>query len=59
MKKWYGEKAHQKGINQLVDYLNIEGLHEGYLLIFNFNKNKEYCDKEIILDEKLIFEVTV
>lgn len=59
MKKWYGEKAHQKGINQLVDYLNIEGLNEGYLLIFNFNKNKEYHNKEFLLGDKAIFEIMV
>ena len=55
----HGEIAYIKGLNQLKNYLDIEGLERGYLLIFNFNKNKEYSDNEYVFEEKEIFEVCV
>ena len=58
-KIWYGEVAHQKGLVQLRDYLEIEGLDTGYLLIFNFNKGKEYLEKKYSVEDKKIFEVMV
>ncbi|MGL5415845.1 MAG: GxxExxY protein [Clostridium sp.] len=58
-KIWYGEIAHKKGIQQLYDYLEIEGIDEGYLLIFNFNKNKEYVQNCQMIEGKIIFEVFV
>ena len=58
-KIWHGDIAHQKGLKQLTNYLNIEGLGTGYLLIFNFNKNKEYINNKYIIEEKEIFEVVV
>ncbi|MGL6107923.1 GxxExxY protein [Romboutsia sp.] len=59
LKIWYGEEYHKKGIKQLVDYLNIQGLEKGYLLIFNFNKNKEYKHETINIDNKEIVTVYV
>ncbi|WP_252231339.1 AAA family ATPase [Clostridium sp. ZBS15] len=58
-KIWHGEIAHKKGLNQLKNYLEIEGLNKGYLLIFNFNQNKEYTHSEYYVDDKTIFEVRV
>ncbi|MGL5066464.1 MAG: GxxExxY protein [Sarcina sp.] len=58
-KIWHGEIAHTKGLEQLRNYLDIEGLDRGYLLIFNFNKNKEYSKTEYVFEEKEIFEVCV
>lgn len=58
-KIWYGETAHQKGLKQLENYLDIEALDKGYLLIFNFNKGKTYTQSEYIVDKKIIFEVYV
>lgn len=58
-KIWHGDIAHQKGLKQLKNYLNIQGLDKGYLLIFNFNKNKEYISDKYIIEEKEIFEVIV
>lgn len=40
MKIWRGQKYHEKGIKQLCDYLEINDLDKGYLVIFNFNKTK-------------------
>lgn len=59
MKIWHGDIAHQKGLKQLKNYLDIEGLGKGYLLIFSFNKNKEYTNESYSVEEKEIFEVVV
>ncbi|WP_461207415.1 AAA family ATPase [Clostridium sp. DL1XJH146] len=40
LKKWYGEKYHKRGLMQLGEYLDQYGLDEGYLLIFDFRKEK-------------------
>lgn len=58
-KIWHGETAHENGLKQLKNYLDIEGLDNGYLLIFNFNKNKEFINRKYTIDGKEIFEVIV
>lgn len=58
-KIWYGEVAHKKGLKQLKEYLDIENINEGYLLIFNFNKSKEYISNQYGIEGKEIFEVRV
>ncbi|GAA0178977.1 AAA family ATPase [Clostridium sediminicola] len=40
LKKWYGEVYHKRGLLQLGEYLEQYGLDEGYLLIFDFRKEK-------------------
>ena len=35
LKRWYGEQAHQRGLLQLADYLQRQGMDDGYLLIFD------------------------
>ncbi|MGO5065341.1 AAA family ATPase [Clostridium sporogenes] len=59
MKIWRGDKYHKDGINQFCDYLDIHGLNKGYLLVFNFNKNKEFKEERINIKEKDIFIVFV
>ena len=59
LKVWRGEEYHEKGLKQLADYLNINNQHRGYLLVFNFNKNKEYKKEKLIVEGKEIFEVFV
>ncbi len=59
LKIWYGEKAHQVGLQQLSDYLDIYGLTEGYLLIYDFNKGKVYKEEQLEFDGKQIFAVWV
>jgi hypothetical protein len=59
MKIWRGTKYHEEGISQLCNYLDIHNLHTGYLLIFNFNKNKEFKEGRINIAGKDIFEVYV
>jgi hypothetical protein len=59
LKIWNGRKYEEKGIEQLCDYLDIQNSDIGYLLIFNFNKNKEFSSKWIEVRGKKIFEVIV
>ena len=59
MKIWRGLKYHETGLKQLCDYLDIHGLDKGYLLVFDFNKNKEFKEERINTEEKEIFQVYV
>ncbi|MDR2649483.1 MAG: GxxExxY protein [Clostridiales bacterium] len=40
LKLWYGESAHEKAYDQLTGYLKGKGLTAGYLLTFDFRKDK-------------------
>ncbi|MEM6697522.1 MAG: GxxExxY protein [Bacteroidota bacterium] len=40
LKRWDSEKAHQRGIQQLADYLNRRNLQKGCLLIFEYRTKK-------------------
>ena len=59
LKIWRGHDYHEKGLKQLSDYLDIQGLSEGALVTFNFNKKKEYLRESIIIENKKIFLVMV
>lgn len=59
MKIWRGPKYHEEGINQLCNYVDIHGLDNGYLLIFNFNKNKEFKEEKLQVNSKKIIAVYV
>jgi hypothetical protein len=57
LKLWRGLKAHDKGLKQLVDYLDIHGVNKGYLLIFDTRKKLTWETKMIKQDGKEIFAV--
>jgi hypothetical protein len=59
LKIWRGEKYHEKGIEQLSDYLDIHNLSYGYLIVFNFNKSKEYKEESMKVGNKKILVVYV
>ena len=59
LKRWYGEKAHQKGLDQLTDYLDIHSVKEGYLVIFDDRKKKEWKHQKIVHKGKNIFAIWV
>ncbi len=59
MKIWHGEEYNRRGEQQLIDYLNAYHLDKGYMLSFNFNKNKEVGVKELQIDGKTIIEAIV
>ncbi len=59
LKRWYGEAYHQKGIAQLSQYLDIQGVNTGFLVIFEYNKDKSWDKKWVEHNGKRIFAVWV
>lgn len=59
LKRWEGEIYHQKGLQQLSDYLDTYNLKKGFLLIFDFRKNKSYKEEQIKFQDKDILAVWV
>lgn len=59
LKIWRGEEYNKRGEKQLAEYLEYYHLKKGYLLSFNFNKNKKTGLKEIEVDNRRIIEVVV
>ena len=61
LKLRHGQKAHEKGIGQLNDYLGRAGVNSGYLVIYDLRENgrKEWKQDRMIMDGKEIFMVWV
>ncbi|MBU0765226.1 MAG: AAA family ATPase, partial [Bacteroidetes bacterium] len=59
LKIWRGPEYHNKGLQQLSDYLDMYSLKKGYLLIYDFNKDKKYKEENITFEDKEIFAVWV
>lgn len=59
IKIWRGDAYNRRGQKQLAEYLDYYHLDHGYLLSFNFNKNKKAEIKEIIIENRTILEVVV
>lgn len=59
MKLWRGNAYHKRGEKQLFEYLDFYKEDTGYLLSFDFNKNKRTGIREILLDGKKIMEIVV
>ncbi len=60
LKIWHGDKYEELGRDQLSDYLAIRGMDEGYLVTFDFSKNKQDVEPQWIeWNGKRIFEVIV
>ena len=59
LKVWRGKKYNEAGESQLIDYLNLYHLDEGYMLTFSFNKNKHVGTKEVVIQGKRILEAIV
>ncbi|MCP5046478.1 MAG: AAA family ATPase [bacterium] len=61
LKKWYGEKAHQNGLEQLADYLERQNRDTGYLLIFDSRKKSNQIGESdtVTVNNKNIFMVWV
>ncbi len=55
MKIWRGEKAHEKGIKQLVDYLEKNNQEHGFLLVFDHSEVKDWRTEWIEAEGKKIF----
>lgn len=59
LKIWRGNAYKERGERQLSDYLDYYHLRKGYMLSFNFNKNKLPGVKEIRLGDKVLVEAVV
>ena len=59
LKIWHGPRYNEEGEKQIMQYLDYFGLHLGYMVSFNFNKNKEAGVKEVRIGDKVLLEATV
>lgn len=59
LKIWHGEEYNRRGEEQLEDYLDAYHLKKGYMISFNFNKNKEVGLKQVVCGDKVVIEAVV
>lgn len=60
LKIWRGDKYEEKGRDQLSNYLATRGMEKGYLVTFDFSKDKKDAEPQWIeWNGKWIFEVIV
>ena len=59
LKIWNGRAYEEKGLEQLAEYLGIQGQHKGYMIVYNFNNNKQYSAQWLKVNGKEVFEVIV
>lgn len=59
LKIWRGNEYNERGEEQLAAYLDEYHLDKGYLISFNFNKNKCPGVKEVLLGGRRILEAVV
>ncbi|MCD8131978.1 MAG: ATP-binding protein [Lachnospiraceae bacterium] len=59
LKIYRGNAYHERGEQQLMEYLDYYHLDKGYMLSFNFNKKKQIGVKEIMLGDKVLVEAVV
>ncbi|MCL2051963.1 MAG: AAA-like domain-containing protein [Lachnospiraceae bacterium] len=56
LKIWRGGSYHEEGESQLCHYLDRHNLEKGYMIVFNFNKNKKTGMKSVERNGKIIVE---
>lgn len=59
LKIWRGERYNADGEKQISEYLDYFNLDTGYMLSFNFNKNKKPGVERVNVGNKVLFEGTV
>ena len=59
LKIWHGESYEKEALKQLAEYLKSKRENRGYLISFNFNKNKQYTKEWKEQDGKEIYAVVV
>lgn len=59
MKIWHGSEYNRRGEQQLIQYLDDYQKTKGYMLSFNFNKNKRAGVWEIRVGDKVLIEAVV
>lgn len=58
-KIWHGSEYNERGEQGFTEYLDYYHKDKGYMLSFNFDKNKEIGVKEIQVGDKMIVETVV
>lgn len=59
LKIWHGQRYHDDGEKQIMEYLDRFGLNTGYMVSFNFNQNKEPGVQRVDIGDKVLFEAMV
>jgi hypothetical protein len=59
LKIWHGEEYNRRGEKQLLGYLEDYHLTTGYMISFNFNKNKSVGVHRIQIDGRTLIEAVV
>lgn len=59
LKRWYGNKKHEEAYEQLYEYLESKCAKEGYLLTFDFRRQKSRRMEWVTYKGKRIFDVVV
>lgn len=59
LKIWRGQEYNKRGEEQLADYLELYHAKQGYLVSFNFNKNKKAGVQRLKIGDKVIIEAVV
>ena len=59
LKIWRGDEYNSRGEQQLSDYLDYYNLKKGYMLSFNFNKQKQSGVYDIVIGDKILIEAVV
>lgn len=59
LKIWRGSRYNAAGEKQICEYLDRFDLDKGYMLSFNFNKEKEQGVREIEINGKKLIEATL
>ncbi|MGN0583980.1 MAG: AAA-like domain-containing protein [Ruminococcus sp.] len=59
LKIWRGDEYNTEGEKQLSEYLDYYHIDKGYLLSFNFNKNKKTGMKKVEINGKTVIEAVV
>ena len=59
LKIWRDPRYNAEGEKQISEYLDYFGLTTGYMLSFNFNRNKETGVKQFHIGDKTLYEGTL
>ena len=59
MKIWHGNEYNSRGEKQLIEYLEDYHLNKGYMISFNFNKNKQTGVHEVVIGDKVLIEAVI
>lgn len=59
LKIWHGAEYNSRGEKQLAGYLEAYHASHGYMVSFNFNKNKKTGVRKIICGDKIITEAVI